>query len=87
MTHDELQIIKISKFLYQKGYTCIHFERTNDLFQDVIILRACLLHSYGNKKLKDELPQVYAKLKPMIDCLNLTYFIKNPKDRKKYNIS
>ena len=86
MTHNEIQIIKLCEYLYKTGYTSIHFEKTQDHFQNIIILRACLTHGLSNKKLLIEKPDIYKRLKPFIDSLNLGYFVKNISDRKRYNI-
>jgi hypothetical protein len=86
MSHEELQIIKLCQLLYKLGYTSIHFEKTSDHFQNIIVLRACLMHSYCNKNLLLEKPEIHKRLKSSIDSLNLRYFIKNPYDKIRYNI-
>jgi len=73
-------------FLYKNGYTSIHVERSKDQFQNIILIRACFLHSLGSMRLQRELPNVYKKLRPLIDSINLIHFVKNPSDRKKYNL-
>jgi len=87
MTHDCLLAEKICEHLYKHGYTSIKYERcVNDSFQNVVILRACLLHAYGNKKLLQENPQLHIKIKKYIDSINLTYFVKHPKDRIRFGL-
>lgn len=87
MTHDCLLAEKICEQVYRKGYTSIKYERVdNDLFQTVVLLRACLLHAWGNIKLKQDDPLLHFKIKKYIDTINLTYFIKHPKDRKKFGL-
>lgn len=87
MTHDCLLAEKICEYVYKLGYTTIKYERSNsDHFQNVVVLRACLLHAWGNKKLLKDDPLLHCKIKKYIDSINLTYFVKHPKDRKRYGL-
>lgn len=87
MQHEYLMAEKICENLYKQGYTSIRYERVeNNDFQTMVMLRACLLHAWSNIKLKQEHPLLHNKIKRYIDSINLSYFIKNPKDRKKYGL-
>lgn len=86
MQHDFLMAEKLCKFLCDNKYTSIRYERTSDEFQNMVLLRACLLHSRGNKQLMEDHPLIYKKMKAYIDSINLKYFVKNFADRKRFDI-
>lgn len=86
MSHFDLQMEKMSSYLWSKGYSSIKYYRESDQFQNMIILRACFIHSYNNKVFFDNEPIVRKKVKEMIDFINLRHFIKHPRDKITYNL-
>lgn len=87
MQHEYLIAEKVCQQLYRQGYTSIKYERCpKDDFQTMVVMRACLLHAWGNIKLKQDHPLLWIKVKKFIDSINLSYFVKNAKDRKRYGV-
>ena len=86
MPHEFLIAEKVCKFLYDNKYTTICYQRCCDDFQNMVVIKACLLHAGSNKRLINDHPLMYKKMKSYIDSINLKYFVKNYCDRKRFNV-
>lgn len=86
MSHEYMMIIRMCCYLYDKKFTSIRYEHTNDKFQNSVIMRAILLHAKGNKAFADKEPENLKKVKNMIDTINIHFFIKNHRDKARYNL-